>query len=231
MGHTYLPAQGSSCVQRAASTRGGSWQSCLANHCQQDAVIYSDDAGQTWHLSRTRLPDNGEAQLAEVGVDEVLFDGRSDKGSYDRGVALSTDAGETFGAVRFADDASSGVSCLASLIALPLTPTTPKATLLFSHPAAKNRSGGVLLRSVDGAASWTKVGTATQRSQRKLWLFVPNAVVWIQPASAARLGSHCRRGTGGHNVRNGGLELHGVHVCLPHHVPRLTVPTARGVVV
>ena len=133
----------------------------LRNHCQQDAVIYSDDAGQTWHLSRTRLPDNGEAQLAEVGVDEVLFDGRSDKGSYERGVALSTDAGETFGAVRFADDASSGVSCLASLIALPLTPTTPKATLLFSHPAAKNRSGGVLLRSVDGAASWTKVGTAT----------------------------------------------------------------------
>ena len=236
----------------------------LQSKCTEDVVIYSDDTGQTWSMSKTHLMANGEAQVAEVGPDEMIFDGRS--GAV-RGVAKSTDGGETFTPPKFVHDATSGVSCLASLLALPRsgpppqpylsaaqhdsaencssssyflnasakkagaaitdfltdstqaccaacnenprcfawtlagahpsdphkkstcyllgplaapmqncswctsglshkptpppTPTANIAPLLFSHPAAKNRSQGVVLRSTDGAQSWTRVALAT----------------------------------------------------------------------
>jgi len=133
----------------------------LKNHCQ-DVVIYSDDGGGTWHMSKTRLEHNGEAQVAELAADAVVFDGRSDEGAYKRGVALSDDAGETFSPVRFAADESSGVSCLASLLALPSkSKPAAQASLLFSHPSRKNRTSGVILRSDDGAGLWSKVASAT----------------------------------------------------------------------
>ena len=41
------------------------------------------------------------------------------------------------------------------------------APLLFSHPAGKDRSKGVVLRSTDGAQSWTKVADATPKNHDK----------------------------------------------------------------
>merc|ERR1711934_1070178 len=41
------------------------------------------------------------------------------------------------------------------------------APLLFSHPAGKDRSKGVVLRSTDGAQSWTKVADATPNNHNK----------------------------------------------------------------
>ena len=142
----------------------------LQAKCTEDVVIYSDDVGQTWSMSKTRLMHNGEAQVAEVGADELIFDGRSHLGSgAARGVSKSTDGGETFAPPIFVHDATSGVNCLASLLALPTPKASPSPTdnivpLLFSHPAAKNRSQGVVLQSTDGAQSWSRVAMATPES-------------------------------------------------------------------
>jgi hypothetical protein len=125
----------------------------LEAHCTEDVVIYSDNSGASWEMS-TRLPHNGEAQLAELAADQVLFDGRSSEAGNKRGVALSTDGGATFGALHFTDDATSGVSCLASLLAIPLTNTTVASTTPQCSPstymknASAKQSGGSILKQM-----------------------------------------------------------------------------------
>ena len=117
--------------------------------------------GKTWQMSATGLPHNGEAQLAEVrradGSTAILFDGRSKKAGYPRGIAWSYTGGASFTDIRFADDLSAGTSCLASVLSLDQQPVVGAAagsngsSLLFSHPSHTNRSAGVLLRSDDDA--------------------------------------------------------------------------------
>eukprot|EP01044_Picomonas_judraskeda_P015170 COSAG03_NODE_2509_length_2687_cov_2.403014_2_plen_153_part_00 len=123
-------------------------------------------------MSETALPHNGEAQLAEVrkpdGSAAILFNGRTNKEGNRRGVAWSYDGGQTFTSVKFAEDLSAGVSCMASMLSLVdhpvlLSPSTAgshagpgksprnSTSLLFSHPSQSNRSAGVLLQSNDAA--------------------------------------------------------------------------------
>ena len=108
-------------------------------------------------MSSTQLPHNGEAALAEValpnGKTAIVFNGRSRRHGFPRGVAWSYDDGATFQKLRFAVDRSAGISCLASLISDPVN----RSALLFSHPngsAHGPRSDGVVLRSTDAAESW-----------------------------------------------------------------------------
>ena len=121
-----------------------------------DVVIYSDDGGRSWQLGATQLPHNGEAALAEVdlnGNTGIVFNGRSRRHGYPRGIAWSYDDGATFQKLRFAIDRSAGISCLASLLSDPFN----RSALLFSHPngsAHGSRSDGVVLRSTDAAESW-----------------------------------------------------------------------------
>ena len=122
-------------------------------------------------MSETSLPHNGEAQLAEVrkldGSTAILFNGRTNKAGNPRGVAWSYDYGHTFTSVKFADDLSAGVSCMASILSLVDRPVllassttdahaagkSPRnsTSLVFSHPSHTNRSSGELLRSNDAA--------------------------------------------------------------------------------
>lgn len=135
-------------------------------------------AGNTWELSETALPHNGEAQLAEVrkpdGSSAIFFNGRTNKKGSPRGIAWSYNDGQTFTSMKFAADLSAGVSCMASVISLDEHPvflssmtdvhsarnTTP---LLFSHPSNTNRSAGVLLRSNDAAVSSNGLAASTRR--------------------------------------------------------------------
>lgn len=135
----------------------------------------------TWHMSQTRLPQNGEAQLAEVydpasGEYVIAFNGRShaqEKGQpYPRGLALSRDGGVTFIDIGFAKpgDRASGISCLASLISHPAKPSA----LLFSHPAgssAGSRSAGVLLQSDDLQHSWQLVRSVSPERPHAMFAY------------------------------------------------------------
>lgn len=136
--------------------------------------MYLAALGKTWQMSETALPHNGEAQLAEVrksdGSSAILFNGRTSKTGSPRGISWSYDDGQTFTNIKFVDDISAGVSCMASLLSLDehpvLTPPSPigaravakksfknSTSLLFSHPSHANRSAGVLLQSNDAAVS------------------------------------------------------------------------------
>lgn len=153
-------------------------------HATQDVVVYSDDAGRSWQMSETPLPQSGEAQLAEVQTSHhaalkqhaIMFDGRTSSATQ-RGVAWSYDYGVTFTDSHFAHDLTAGTSCMASI--LSLDQSTPGAggversrrntstPLIFSHPSGVNhthkskRNAGVLLRSDDGAKTWQKIASAT----------------------------------------------------------------------
>ena len=164
-------------------------------HATQDVVVYSDDAGRSWQMSETALPQSGEAQLAEVQTSHhaarkqhaIIFNGRTSSATK-RGVAWSYDYGVTFTDSRFAHDLTAGTSCMASILGLDLdhqpqftggnTRTGGAAgsrrntsSLLFSHPSGDNRAhksgrnAGVLLRSDDDAKTWYKIASATNETQ------------------------------------------------------------------
>ena len=126
-------------------------------------------------MSATGLPHNGEAQLAEVrradGSTAILFDGRSKKAGYPRGIAWSYNGGASFTDIRFADDLSAGTSCLASVLSLDQQPVVGAAagangsSLLFSHPSRTNRSAGVLLRSDDDAVRPSHAADGTEEGR------------------------------------------------------------------
>jgi Neuraminidase (sialidase) len=140
----------------------------LQGNCGEDIVVYSDDGGQTWELSETKLPNNGEAQLVQLSNGSILFDGRTKEKGYTRGVATSIDAGVSFPDLRFANDASAGagVSCLASLLA-----SSADGVLYFSHPSENNRSRGEVLMSTDAAQSWTKASSATPEEPTAMFAY------------------------------------------------------------
>jgi hypothetical protein len=172
----------------------------LQSSCKEDVVIYSDDGGVTWALSDTRLPNNGEAQLAELGADHLLFDGRSSLPGFPRGLATSYDGGKSWKGLKFVHDTSSSTSCLASLLAVPAKQPAKKQSstnnlsaisgnlqrpsqqrlsrqrlssqrLFFSHPAQKNRSQGVVLTSDDGAATWQLLASATPEQPSAMFAY------------------------------------------------------------
>ena len=185
-------------------------------------------------MSATGLPHNGEAQLAEVrradGSTAILFDGRSKKAGYPRGIAWSYTGGASFTDIRFADDLSAGTSCLASVLSLDQQPVVGAAagangsSLLFSHPSRTNRSAGVLLRSDDDAvrtrhppriADGTEEGRSSDSGATAGDLDggelghagEPERHVRLQQPQLAAGGGQ-RKALGGPDVRDGGPWLH-----------------------
>lgn len=127
----------------------------LENHCKLDKVVYSDDGGKTWLLSSTPLPGFGEAQLAEVANGTIIFNGRN---GASRGVAFSHDGGVTWqGLHTETKDASTGVSCMASLMSHP----ADDGRVLYSHPSGPGRFHGVVLSGNATSQDWHLVGKAT----------------------------------------------------------------------
>ena len=145
-----------------------------------DVVLYSDNIGETWSMSRTQLPHNGEAQVAEVKTalsssSSLHFNGRSKLGKkpnkpYLRGVARSLDDGVSWLDVGFQHGEDSGISCQGSFITNPMN----DSSLLFSHPNGSthgSRSGGVLLRSDDAQRSWYRVAHATPEEKDAMFAY------------------------------------------------------------
>ena len=110
-------------------------------------TAYSDDHGKTWKLGGETGKSQCEPQVAELADGTLIMNMRQTAGNKCRGVAKSSDGGETWTAV--ADDRTLIESeCQASFIA-------HKNMLLFSNPAHDSKRVDMTIRlSSDGGKTW-----------------------------------------------------------------------------
>jgi len=124
-----------------------------------NSVSWSDDGGETWHLSDTIAePDrNGsgdEAQLAELSVNRILLTARDHNGGTYRRLSQSGDGGETWSTHRVATDLLTP-PCMSSILRYSWPSGQQPGVLLHSLPHTKDsRSNGTIMISRDEGASW-----------------------------------------------------------------------------
>ncbi len=121
-----------------------------------NAVAWSDDEGESWHLSNN-IPREGmtgygnEAQVAELSDGSILFVARTQGGSY-RQVSVSHDGGVHWSNMQI-DFGLPGTPCMGALLAVE--GDDGKRILLQSSPANRyKRNTGTVRVSTDDGKSW-----------------------------------------------------------------------------
>lgn len=118
--------------------------------------FYSDDHGQTFHLSESvALPGSNESTAAELSNDRLLLNSRNQKGDVRaRIVSISNNGGVTWDTTYFDRQLPDPV-CQGSL--LNLNWKKGKAVLAFSNPASINKRDSLTVRiSKDEGKTWTR---------------------------------------------------------------------------
>ncbi|MBN2211746.1 MAG: exo-alpha-sialidase [Sedimentisphaerales bacterium] len=117
-------------------------------------VIYSDDHGATWTHGPDILPDSSECQVVELdnGV-LVLNHRRSGSHTGYRGVSTSNDGGATWSPIA-PDYELIEPTCQASFLRHTQFAKPDKNRLLFSNPAATNRTNMTIKLSYDEGDTW-----------------------------------------------------------------------------
>ena len=116
-------------------------------------VIYSDNAGKSWHIGGVISDRVNECQVAELSNGDLLLNMRSYHKQSCRAVARSVDHGLTWSEL-WHDRALIEPVCQASLIRCDADPLSASARLLFLNPASTARMNLVLRMSYDDGASW-----------------------------------------------------------------------------
>jgi sialidase-1 len=119
-------------------------------------IILSDDNGKTWKLGGMVGPNCNESQVIERSDGSLLLNMRSYQANNRRLVAVSKDAGESFGKPE-EDPALIEPACQASIIRYQ----TEKGLLLFSNPASTKREKMTVRLSTDDGRTWNYA--------RRLW--------------------------------------------------------------
>ena len=117
---------------------------------QRDFVSLSDDHGASWRTIDSPFPKMDEAAITQLPNGSVLLNMRHQHLSPQRGrgVALSTDDGETFGPITYDATLISPV-CQASIVSFD-------GAVYFSNPASRSRRDHLTIRrSTDSAATWS----------------------------------------------------------------------------
>jgi sialidase-1 len=116
-------------------------------------AIYSEDHGKTWQLGGVIRPRVNECQVAEIFDDRgtLVMNMRSNHGRNVRALSISTDGGQTWGAISHADPLIEPV-CQASFIRHDAA-----HLLLFSNPAAKTRVQLTVRASADDGKTWREL--------------------------------------------------------------------------
>lgn len=112
-------------------------------------VIFSDDAGETWTVGGSAAPDTDEAQVVELSDGRLMLNMRYEGDVRARAIAISSDAGATWGETTF-DNQLPDPGCEGSILAIP-------QGLLFSNPAttvAFPRDHVTVRWSQDNGATW-----------------------------------------------------------------------------
>ena len=123
-----------------------------------NAVAWSDDEGESWHLSND-IPEKGhvghgnEAQIVERTDGSLLFIARN-QGGLHRKTAISKDGGLTWSNKRL-DFELPGTACQGSVLRYSW-PEAGENLILFAAPANRYaRNQGTIRMSTDDGESWT----------------------------------------------------------------------------
>jgi len=118
-------------------------------------LYYSDDHGETWHVSASPGPNTNECQVVELADGSLMLNMRSTRGHHCRAVATSDDGGRTWSAIR--DEATLvEPRCQGSFIRwTDERDGHARNRLLFANPAhAESRENMVARLSYDEGESW-----------------------------------------------------------------------------
>lgn len=119
-------------------------------------VIYSDDAGSTWHHSQfVGNTSSGECQVASLGNagSSVLIIAMR-LSNYGRLLAYSKDDGETWTDLTEATTLYPETSCEGSILAIPYKGAFLDTHLYFTAPHSPFRLNMTVFTSTDGGHSW-----------------------------------------------------------------------------
>jgi sialidase-1 len=104
-------------------------------------VIYSDDHGKSWQLGGSVIGGCNECQVVELADGRLMLNMRMQKnGQGKRGIATSTDGGETWSKFKL-DSTLIEPVCQASFLRYTLASDNGKNRLLFSNPASAPAPG------------------------------------------------------------------------------------------
>ena len=123
----------------------------------RNRVVYSDDHGETWSVSKRVPHDNlkgygNEAQIAELSNGSILFSSRNQSGKNLRKLSVSHDGGETWSNMFEHPDLPT-VACMGSVIRYSW-PEEGESILLTSIPSPAGRKMGAVYMSTDEGQTW-----------------------------------------------------------------------------
>jgi sialidase-1 len=114
-------------------------------------VIYSDDHGRTWKISKTIIPGCNENQVVELSDGSLMMNMRSYNGKQCRAVSISKDGGESWSEITH-DPALIEPVCQASMITYNYGNNN---LILFSNTADKKSRIRMTVRlSFDDGRTW-----------------------------------------------------------------------------
>jgi len=123
-------------------------------------VIYSDDHGKTWRMGKPVDNHTDESQVVELADGRLMLNMRQGTGQSCRAVAISKDAGESWGSV-FWDRALNECPCQASILRHSSADKDGRSLILFANPDNAGARYGVVERtkmtvriSYDEAQTW-----------------------------------------------------------------------------
>ncbi len=119
----------------------------------RSVVVYSDDAGASWHIGAAAADGTDESIAVELDDGSLYLNSRNELDTKRRVATRSTDGGETFGPSEI-DEALIEPRCQGS--ALRLDDARGGATwVVFSNPASTVRERLTVRYSADGARTWS----------------------------------------------------------------------------
>ena len=109
-------------------------------------IVYSDDGGRTWRMGKCVTAFSNECQVVELADGRLMLNMRDTTGQSCRGVALSSDGGETWTKPHY-DRALNECPCQASFIRYTSEKPSGKNRLLFANPDVSGHRYGVVKRT------------------------------------------------------------------------------------
>lgn len=131
-------------------------------YTSHSTLVYSKDAGQSWHIGIGAKSNTTEAQVVELTDGSLMLNMRDDRNRKDksetngRAVAVTKDFGQSWEVHPSSNSALPESNCMASIISAELSiDGALKRVLFFSNPNNKNQRTNMTIKaSLDEGMSW-----------------------------------------------------------------------------